>query len=129
MIVVCPSLSLYEKRELKKRKLGFYEDSLERLEGENGQVKKAILKNGMRLPCQALFFSCGQQLNSNVAQALGCRINSEEFICVDSQEQSSVPGVYVAGDASRDLHMVINAASEGARAAVAIHKALMHEDA
>jgi len=35
-----------------------------------------------------------------------------------------VPGLYVAGDASRDVQFVIVAAAEGAKAAVAINKAL-----
>ena len=37
----------------------------------------------------------------------------------------SVPGVYVAGDVSRDVQLVIIAAAEGARAALAINKALL----
>jgi thioredoxin reductase len=35
-----------------------------------------------------------------------------------------VPGLYVAGDASRDVQFAIVAAAEGAKAAVAINKAL-----
>ena len=39
-------------------------------------------------------------------------------------EESSVPGVYVAGDVSRDVLLVAVAIAEGAQAAVAINKAL-----
>jgi thioredoxin reductase len=35
-----------------------------------------------------------------------------------------VPGLYVVGDASRDVQFVVVAAAEGAKAAVAINKAL-----
>jgi thioredoxin reductase len=41
---------------------------------------------------------------------------------------TDVPGLYVAGDASRFLQFAIVAASEGALAAVAINKELMNED-
>jgi thioredoxin reductase len=37
---------------------------------------------------------------------------------------TSVPGIYVVGDASRDVQFVIVAASEGAKAGVAINTAL-----
>jgi len=37
-------------------------------------------------------------------------------------------GVYVAGDASRDVQLVIIAAAEGARSALAINKALLSRD-
>jgi thioredoxin reductase len=39
-----------------------------------------------------------------------------------------VPGVYIAGDASRDVLFVIVAAAEGAQAACALNKSLMRED-
>lgn len=42
-------------------------------------------------------------------------------------EESSVPGVYVAGDVSRDVLMVSIAIAEGAKAAVAINKAFLRQ--
>jgi thioredoxin reductase len=38
--------------------------------------------------------------------------------------QTCVPGLYVVGDASRDVQFAIVAAAEGAKAGVAINKAL-----
>lgn len=43
-------------------------------------------------------------------------------------EETSVPGVYVAGDVSRDVLLVAVAAAEGAQAAVAINKAFLRRD-
>ena len=43
-------------------------------------------------------------------------------------EDTSVPGVYVAGDGSRDVLMVSIAIAEGAKAAVAIIKAILRRD-
>jgi thioredoxin reductase len=42
--------------------------------------------------------------------------------------RTSVFGVYVAGDASRDAQFVVVAAAEGAKAAVSIHQDLMKEE-
>jgi thioredoxin reductase len=39
-----------------------------------------------------------------------------------------VPGVYVAGDVSRDVLLVSIAVAEGAKAAVAINKAFLRRD-
>jgi thioredoxin reductase len=38
-----------------------------------------------------------------------------------------VPGVFVAGDVSRDVQLAIIAAAEGARAALAINKSLVDD--
>ena len=43
-------------------------------------------------------------------------------------EETSVSGVYVAGDVSRDVLLVAVAIGEGARAAVAINKAFLKRD-
>jgi thioredoxin reductase len=43
-------------------------------------------------------------------------------------EESSVAGIYVAGDVSRDVLLVAVAIGEGAQAAVAINKAFLHRD-
>jgi thioredoxin reductase len=40
-------------------------------------------------------------------------------------EATNVPGLYVAGDASKEAQFVIVAAAEGTEAAMAIHKALL----
>ena len=42
-------------------------------------------------------------------------------------EETSVPGVYVAGDVSRDVLLIAVALAEGAKAAVAINRALLSE--
>lgn len=39
-----------------------------------------------------------------------------------------VPGLYAAGDTSRDVQLVMVAAAEGAQAAFAINTALQEED-
>jgi thioredoxin reductase len=43
-------------------------------------------------------------------------------------EESSVPGVYVAGDVSRDVLLVAVAIGEGAQAAVVINKYFLRRD-
>jgi len=51
----------------------------------------------------------------------GCKIDND-------QQMTDVPGLYVAGDASRDVLQVIVAAAEGAEAAIGINNALLRED-
>jgi thioredoxin reductase len=49
---------------------------------------------------------------------------SKHVVCTDRFGGTNIPGLYVAGDASRDVQFVIVAAAEGAKAAVAINTAL-----
>ena len=60
---------------------------------------------------------------------LGCERDEKGGVVTDPMtEDTSVPGVYVAGDVSRDVLMVSIAIAEGAKAAVAINKAFLRRD-
>jgi thioredoxin reductase len=59
----------------------------------------------------------------------GCAFDPDGGVTCAENCTTSVAGVYVAGDASRDVQLIIIAAAEGARAALAINKALVEEGA
>ncbi len=70
--------------------------------------------------CAALFVLTEQRQSSRLAQRLGCRFNAKGTVETGKAERTGVPGVFVAGDASKDAQLIIVAAAEGAEAAVAI---------
>ena len=89
---------------------------------------RIVFENGPDLPRRALFFNTGRHQASSLAERLGCEMYGQSGCKVDNQRQSSnVPGLYVAGDASRDVLQAIVAASEGAEAAIAINTALLKD--
>jgi thioredoxin reductase len=65
---------------------------------------------------------------SDLAAQLGCKVASNGSVEQDEDGQTCVPGVFVAGDASRDVQLAIVAAAEGVRAAFAINKRLMADE-
>jgi thioredoxin reductase len=46
----------------------------------------------------------------------------------DKSQQTNIKGLYVVGDASKDVHFVVVAAAEGAKAGVYVNKELMSEE-
>jgi thioredoxin reductase len=74
-----------------------------------------------------LFFASGQRPQSDVAARLGCAFNRRGTVKTRGLSETNVPGVFVAGDASRDAQFVVVAAAEGVKAAVAINQALQRE--
>ncbi len=74
---------------------------------------------------QALFFHLGARQRCDLAARLGCRLDELGGVEVDRRGGTGVPGVYVAGDSSRDILQAIVAAGEGAAAAVAINRDLI----
>ena len=95
-----------------------------RLEHENGRVRRAVTAAGQTLECDSVFFTTGQSPQWDLPRRLGCEITRKGTVKTDLLGQTRVPGLYVVGDASRDVQFVIVAAAEGAKAGVAINKAL-----
>jgi thioredoxin reductase len=104
------------------------EDPVARLEGQNGRLERVVFQNGGALPRRALFVCCGQHQRSALARKLGCRFTDKGAVETGSCEATDVPGLYVAGDSSKQAQFVIVAAAEGAEAGMAINKALLKED-
>ena len=98
------------------------------LEGTDGQLERIVFQDGPPLGREALFFSTGQRQGSGLAAQLGCRFNARGTVETRTAEGTNIPGLYVAGDASRNAQLVIVAAAEGAEAAVAIHTDLLKAD-
>ncbi len=93
-------------------------------------TERIVFQDGSENLRRALFFSPGQHPQSPLAKMLGCEF-CEADGCVQCAENAStcVPGVFVAGNASRGLQLVIAAAAEGMQAGFAINCALLEADA
>ena len=99
-----------------------------RLKGDKGALERVVFANGESVAVRGMFFSTGQRQASNLPKKLGCQFTDQGCVRTYDYEMTDVPGLYVAGDASRLVQFVAVAASEGAQAAVAINKELMQED-
>jgi thioredoxin reductase len=123
---VSPSM----QTRLQQHGIAVCSDTIARLEGtEDGALQKIHLQNGKALERAAIFFTTGCRQGSELSASVGCARDEKGGIVTDPlTEESSVPGVYVGGDASRDVLLVAVAIAEGAKAAVAINRALLQED-
>jgi thioredoxin reductase len=103
-------------------------ERIARVEGTDGQLERVVLANGESIPRYGLFFHTRPRQRSLLATKLGCTFTRKGAVKTRKLEDTGIPGLYVAGDASRDVQFVIVAAAEGAKAALAINKSLRIED-
>jgi thioredoxin reductase len=118
------------KKRLKCNGITVCTDKIARLEGDSqGRLSYIRLVGGSAVRRDALFFATSAVQRSDLWEKLGCKRDEKGgIVCDPVTEESSVPGVYVAGDASREVLLVAVAVAEGAKAAVAINRALLKED-
>jgi thioredoxin reductase len=127
-IVLCtdgpPRLGTEDRQKLARQGIPVRAEKIVRLEGAAGLLERVVFRSGDPLPRRSMFFSTGQVQRSPLAEKLGCRFNEKGTVRTNIQEATNIPGIYVAGDASKDVQFVVVAAAEGAKAAVAINRAL-----
>ena len=86
------------------------------------------LVDGRAVPRQAVFVRPRMVPNDDLLVSLGADIDDRGWAVTDGQGHTSVPGAYVAGNASNPRAQVITAAGEGSAAAIAINADLVDDD-
>jgi thioredoxin reductase len=116
-----------QKLHLDANEIPVVKTPIAKLKGEGDQLKKIVFKNGEEKDCDTIFFVNGFTQQCNLAEAFGCDVSKKGVIITNSFQQTNIQGLYVAGDASKDMHFVVVAASEGAKAGVTINKELQKD--
>ncbi len=93
---------------------------VERVEEFDGALRVAFT-SGDETRRDALFVQPRLKLASNLAASLEAELTDSGTIATDDAGQSTVAGLYVAGDAATPVQSVAVAAASGARAAYAIN--------
>src|SRR4029079_2524226 len=131
-VILCagggPAPSADLQRRLAANGIPTFETPIAALEGDGSVLRGIRFDDGSYTERSALFFSTGCHQRSDLWLALGCARDEKGGIITDAlTEETTVPSVYVAGDVSRDVLLIAVAVAEGAKAAVAINRALLRE--
>jgi thioredoxin reductase len=114
--------------QLEKNDVEVIRERIDRLEGNAGYLKQIVFKTGDTRKCEALFFVNGFEQQCNLFETFGVNRTSKGIALTNRYQQTNIDGLYVAGDASRDMHFVVVAAAEGAKAGVIINKELQKQE-
>lgn len=131
-VVVCSDgteISADAAKKLKQHGIARRSEAIRSLNGADGKLENISFESGPDLERTGLFFATGCHQASTLSERLGCTRDKKGGVITDPvSEETSVPGIYVAGDVSRDVLFVSVAIAEGAKAGVAINKALLKRD-
>ena len=97
------------------------------LVGDAPALAGVRLEDGEVVTLDALFTGSRTHMASPLAGQLGCAFDDGPFgpvIRTDAWKETTVPGVYAAGDAARVPHNATWAAADGVTAGVGAHRSL-----
>jgi thioredoxin reductase len=104
---------------MKNNDIDLIEETVDEFYIENGALTGVRLGSGRELPAQRAFFSIAHHPRNELARELGCDIDEMGYVEVGPHGETSVEGVYAAGDLTPGEQLVQVAASEGAIAGIA----------
>lgn len=97
------------------------------LDAPAGRLRRIDLENGEPEVVEALFFHLGVIPGSDLAARLGCAVDEHGHLLVQSSQETSVRGVFAAGDITGPPFLASSAAASGVRAALSVHRSLLPE--
>lgn len=91
-------------------------------------LEKVILKSGKELAADGFFVAIGSDPSTNLVADMQPKMDEEGCLVVDSRQETSVQGLYAAGDVttnSNKFKQTIMSAAEGCLAADSIHEDIL----
>jgi thioredoxin reductase len=116
------------REQLAARAVGLVEGDVQRVVVEQDRLVGVALDNGRFVPRDVLFVPPRFVPNNDVFLGLGCELDEAGWVVTDETGQTTVAGVWAAGNVRNPRAQVITAAGEGSTAAIAINADLVDED-
>jgi thioredoxin reductase len=104
------------------------EEKVKSLSSQNGKLTSVNFHSGPSLARTGLFFNTPSFIRSKLLDQLGCSYTNKEGVPTGKYETTEIPGLFVAGNITRDVQLVVVAAAEGAQAAFGINSELTQEN-
>jgi thioredoxin reductase len=117
-----------EREQLAARSIGIVEGHVRRLVVEHDRLCGVEVEDGTIVTRTAVFVRPRLAPNAGLLTGLGCAADDTGWVVTDRTGRTSVPGVWVAGNAGDPRAQVITAAGEGSAAAIALNADLVAED-
>ncbi len=96
--------------------------------GDAPRLDGVRLDDGSVVPLHALFTASRTRMASPLAGQLGCAFDDGPLgpvVRTDARRETTVPGVYAAGDAARQPHNATLASADGVLAGIGAHQSLV----
>ncbi len=116
---------------LEARGVVIEEEEVAAIAGEAGHLAGIQLRDGRMVELDAVFTGVPTRMASPLPAALGCALDDSPLgpiIRIDAIMETTVPGVYAAGDAARAPSSIAGAVAGGYLAGVAAHRSLVIPD-
>ena len=118
------ALTADERDQLARADITIVETPIESVELQIDRPRALCFSDSVRLEFDALYTALGITPRTGLALAIGAHHDESGRLVVDEHQQTSIPGLYAAGDMVRGLNQITTAQGEASIAATAMHNRL-----
>ena len=116
-----------ERARLRRAGVPIDERPVAGLRARGAALEAVLFADGGELLRDGLLVAAPPRQRSSLATELGAELNEREMVDIDAFGQTTVPGLYAAGDVSSPMPQVAGAIADGSRAAAEINADLLAE--
>lgn len=122
-----PGLDTAMVKELEKHAVKIHSEKIISVQHSGGHLENVLFKNGKTLQLNAMYARPEMIQQTSLPQSLGCEMN-DHLLKVDGFQQTTVPGIYAAGDNCSMMRSLAGAIASGSFAGASINRQLITED-
>lgn len=115
-------LSGADRRRLAEAGIQCFNEPVHSIAVEPGGV--TVAHGDSETSCESLYCALGVRVHADLGRVLGVRCDETGYLVVDEHHQTSVEGLYAAGDVAQGLNQIVVATGGAAIAASAMHRRL-----
>jgi len=121
------TLTIEQTEKLEKHHIKIVEQEIERLEHNNGYLQNIIFKDGTKAEVKAMYSRNSFAQHCSIPEALGCELNEDGYIKVNSFQETTVEGIFACGDNTTRIRTVANSVAMGTTAGMTASKKMILE--
>lgn len=116
-----------QQQKIIEMNIKIVEKGIKAIEHRKGMITSLLFTDGGSMPIEALYAHPSFVQHSEIPQQLGCKLTEQGHIETDDLQQTTVPGIYAAGDNSDWMRSVSIATAAGTKAGAFINHGLIQE--
>ncbi|MFC5683830.1 NAD(P)/FAD-dependent oxidoreductase [Flavobacterium sp. MAHUQ-51] len=113
--------------KLNKHNIKIIENHITEIDQQKGKLKNVIFKEGNKISLDAAYAAIPFTQHSEIPASLGCELNEQGYIKIDTYQKTTIPDIYACGDNSNLMRSVANAVSSGNIAGAVVNSELTQE--
>ncbi len=119
----------FEVDQLPTSKVQIIDSKIQKLDHQNGALQNVVFENGKTHNLDAVYFRPPFEQHCKIPETLGCKTTEAGHLEVTNFQQTSIHGIYAAGDCTTPMRSLAIAISQGNLAAAMLNHELINEAA